>query len=210
MTTQRRLARVDDDDLYDDDGNGPYDKRYPGRRVIADKGRVTVPILLTDGMPDWMPPRPRAALYDASHHRPHFADLTDARLQDGLRKAAEARDAWVRGLQDAWKTPSGQMQQPPDNDDDDDDDDGDLSPRDRYIQNLQTAYWMPIGQASPSGADGVEAQRRRVTREGGGGGLAPRGVTFGQGPTKDAAAGRALADQAYGEMCNRLEKAWRR
>ena len=26
---QRRFARVDDDDLYDDEGNGPYDKRYP-------------------------------------------------------------------------------------------------------------------------------------------------------------------------------------
>jgi hypothetical protein len=23
-----RRSRLDDDDLYDDDGNGPYDKRY--------------------------------------------------------------------------------------------------------------------------------------------------------------------------------------
>jgi hypothetical protein len=44
------------DDEYDEDGNGPFDKRYPGMRVIADKGRVTVPLRLTDS---WLPSSPR-------------------------------------------------------------------------------------------------------------------------------------------------------
>ena len=187
MRHERRF--VDDDDLYDDEGNGPYDKRYPGQRVIADKGRVRVPIMLTDGMPNWMPPK-RRQLYDASHHRPHFAvvDQADPHVRDAERAYYE-RNKW---LQDAWKTPSGQMQQSPDNGSGDDDD-GDLSPRDRYVRNLQTAYRMPIGQASPSGADAIEAQRRRWNAE---------------SPTKDA----ALADRdiAYGEYLDYLQNAWKR
>ena len=189
VAVMRRSTRNldDDDDVFDGE---IYDPRYYPRKVIRDGKGIRVPTLLTDGMPEWMPPK-RRQLYDASHHRPHFADLTDASLQDGLRKAHEARDAWVRGLQDAWKTPSGQMQQPPDNDHDDDD--GDLSPRDRYIQNLQTAYRTPIGQASPSGADAIEAQRRRWNAE---------------IPAKDA----ALADRdiAYNEYIHRLTTAWKR
>jgi hypothetical protein len=65
----------DDDDLYD--------PAYPGLKVVHDGGRIRVPIQLTDGMPDWM--LPRRALFDARHHRPRFADLTDARLQDLAR-----------------------------------------------------------------------------------------------------------------------------
>jgi hypothetical protein len=40
-----------DSEVYDDDGNGPYDPRYPGRRVIADRGKVSVPLLLMDASP---------------------------------------------------------------------------------------------------------------------------------------------------------------
>jgi hypothetical protein len=40
-----------ENEVYDDDGNGPYDRRYPGRRVVADKGRVRVPLMLMDGAP---------------------------------------------------------------------------------------------------------------------------------------------------------------
>jgi hypothetical protein len=180
MTVLARSRRVDDEDEDIND----FDPAYFPRKVYKDGRGPRVRLMLTDGAP---PPRSRAALYDASHHRPHFADLTDASLQDGLRKAAEARDAWVRGLQDAWRTPSGQMQPPPNNDDDDDD--GDLSPRDRYIQNLQTAYRTPIG----NGADAVEAQRRRWNAE---------------SPAKDA----ALADRdiAYGEYLDYLQNAWKR
>jgi hypothetical protein len=38
----------EDDNLYDADGNGPYDPRYPGQRVVADKGRVMVPLYMMD------------------------------------------------------------------------------------------------------------------------------------------------------------------
>jgi hypothetical protein len=124
--------RFDDDDLSDADGNGPYDKRFPGQRVIADGGRVRVPIALTDGMPpDWMRTL-RSPPSDASAHRPRYADLTDARLQDGLRQAAEARSEWIKGLQDAWRTPTGgaggaPVTTAPPSDQPDDDDDN-LSP----------------------------------------------------------------------------------
>jgi hypothetical protein len=226
----------DEDDLYDSDGNGPYDKRYPGRRVIADKGRVTVPILLTDGMPNWMPPR--RALYDARHYYPPRTYVGDsAALRDAERKAVEARDAWVRGLGDAWRTP-GAMQSPPDNGDPDgDEDDGEtLSPRDEYIRRTSNMWRTPmaspygngsvanaiqnafIRRVSPGGAvpgdepAAIEAARRSR------GSATPRGVTMGahnpaKFPSRDAAAlkdARADADRAYGEMVNRLENAWRR
>jgi hypothetical protein len=35
-----KRRRVDVDEC-DEDGNGPYDERYPGQRVIADGGRVS-------------------------------------------------------------------------------------------------------------------------------------------------------------------------
>lgn len=177
MRHERRFVDDEDEDIND------FDPAYFPRKVYKDGRGPRVRLMLTDSAPPQ-----RRQLYDASHHRPHFADLTDASLQDGLHKAAEARDAWVRGLQEAWKQPSGQMQPPPDDEDDDD-----LSPRDRYIQNLQTAYRTPIGQASPSGADAVEALRRRWNAE---------------SPAKDA----ALADRdiAYGEYLDYLQNAWKR
>lgn len=120
--------------LDDDDEDGPFDRRYPGKRVIADGGKVRVPVFLTDGMP----PDTRAAmsrgpmLFDASKHRPHYA-VVDA-SDPNVRAAERARDEYVRQLQDAWKTPSGKMAQPPDNGngngDDDDDDDPRVHPAD--------------------------------------------------------------------------------
>jgi hypothetical protein len=73
------------------------------------------------------------------------------------------------------------------------DDDDALSPRARYIKGLQTAYRTPVGQAGPSGADAIEAQRRRWTAE---------------SPAKDA----ALADRdiAHGEYLDYLQNAWKR
>jgi hypothetical protein len=122
-------------------------------------------------------PQPRRPLYDARHYYPPRTYVGDsAALRAAERKAVEARDAWVRGLGDAWKQPSGQMQQPPDNSnpDGDEDDDGEpLSPRDQYIQNLQGAYRTPVGNPYASGAidlytaSHVGAQdrvSRRVTR----------------------------------------------
>jgi hypothetical protein len=182
VAVMRRSTRnLDDDDLFDDEGNGPYDKRYPGQRVIADKGRVRVPILLTDGMPNWMPPK-RRQLYDASAHRPHYAvvDQADPHVRDAERAYYERS----KMLQDAWRGPANPP--PPD-----DEDDGDLSPRDRYTRNLQTAYRRPIGNGN--GADAIEAQRRRWNAE---------------IPAKDAAI--ADRDVAYDEYIHRLTTAWKR
>ena len=77
----------------------------------------------------------------------------------------------------------------------------------RLARRLSDADWQRLG-----GADAIEAQRRRWTREDGGGGRAPSSVTFGQHtpsafPSRDAASlkdARADADRAYGEMVHRL------
>ena len=88
--TRRRFD--DDDDLYDDGGNGPYDKRYPGRRVIADKGRVNVPIMLSDAMPAECRDVVRSMrLNDAANsHRPHQLPLADGAARREVEDAYQA------------------------------------------------------------------------------------------------------------------------
>ena len=141
--TQRRFDDEDDD--------GPYDPRYPGRKVVADGGRVTVPVFLTDGMPDWMPPR--RPLYDAANARPRYAEISDA----ANRRAVESYEEYKQRLCDAWRGPAAQP--PPD-----DDGDGGESPRDAYVRRLGTAYRTPFGSNS-GGADAIEAQRHRWNAE---------------------------------------------
>ena len=141
--------RVDDGDLYDDDGNGPYDKRYPGQRVIGDRGRVRVPIMLSDAMP----PEYRAAMSmslqrnDAARHRPHQLVSDSAELRDAEREAARAYDERNDFLRDAWRSPSNPS--PPDHDDDG------LSPRDQYVERITSAWRAPPRRNDPS--DDVEA-----------------------------------------------------
>ena len=191
VAVMRRSTRnLDDDDLYDDEGNGPYDKRYPGQRVIADKGRVRVPILLTDGMPDWMPPK-RRQLYDASAHRPHYAvvDQADPYVRDAERAYYERSVQ----LENAWRGP-GNPPPPPLRDGE--------SPRDAYIRQISNAWKAlpdlparaPDDDDDPkAAATALEAQRPRWNAE---------------SPTKDA----ALADRdiAYDEYIHRLTTAWKR
>jgi hypothetical protein len=153
---------------------------------------------------DAAPPRSRAALYDASHHRPRFADVTD---EAANQRAVESYEAHERWLSDAWRTPSGQMQQPPVNGNGDGDDEDDNDPdavaeaaRQAYIDRVSNAWRTPVGKAAasraiagPSGATAVEAQRRRWNAE---------------SAAKDA----ALADRdvAYNEYIHRLTTAWKR
>jgi hypothetical protein len=194
MVAAIRRRFDDDDDLFDADGNGPYDKRYPGQRVVADGGKVRVPIQLTDGMPpDWMRP-PRRALFDASRHRPHQLALADEALRRQARDAYYARNAFLR---DAWRGP-GNPPLPPLRDG--------QSPRDQYIARLTNAWRTPPGQdaSDPDDDDpnAIEAQRRRW--------LSP-GATPGSDAataTKDAAV--ADRDQAYGEYLDRISNGWRR
>jgi hypothetical protein len=122
VTTQQR-RRFDDDDDSD-----LYDPKYFPRKVVRDGGPVRVPMHLTDGRPDWMPPI-RPALFDARSHQPHCADLSDASLQDGLRRAEDAYEARNRWLQDAWrgsKPPPGPRP-------------GETA-RDAYVRRLQNAW----------------------------------------------------------------------
>jgi hypothetical protein len=233
----QRRSRVDDEDLSD------FDPAYFPRRVYKDGRGPRVRLELTDSAPSY---RSRPALFDANAHRPHYAvvDASDPRV----RAAAEARDAWIRDLQDAWKsgpvtslTPSAappvsaaSWADPPDNGDPDGDDD-DLSPRDEYIKNLQTAYkWPPPPppSANPSReADAIQAATARrqfpgTARPGAEGeaiaaarrGRRPTsGVTFGQHdpdnfPTADAALRDAAADRdaAHAEYVARIAGGWRR
>jgi hypothetical protein len=169
-----------------------------------------VPIALTDGMPEWMPPR--RPLFDARNHRPHFADLTDARLQDGLKQAAEARSEWIKGLQDAWRTPTGgagglPVTTAPGADRPDADDDN-LSPRDAYIKRISEAW--KTGNGNGASADNIAGPTRSWLSPGATPG--PSACYRDARPavsreTKDAVADR---DQAYGEYLDRISNAWRR
>jgi hypothetical protein len=196
-----RTARVDDDDDL-------YDPRYPGKKVVRDGGKVHVPITLTDGMPDWMQ-APRRAVFDARHHRPRFADLTDARLQDGLKQAAEARSEWIKGLQDAWRAPTGGAlglpvtTAPPAAEPADDDD---LSPRDAYIKRISSAW--KTGNGNGASADNIAGLTRSWLSPGARPGPGPgysdaRPAVSQETATKDAA-------DAYAEYVDRITNAWRR
>jgi hypothetical protein len=114
----RRFARVDDEDVLDD-----FDPAYFPKRVYKDGRGPRVRLMLTDAAPP--------ALNDA--HRPHqvrVVDSAERRLADEaydagsrqlenawrgpssppplvVRDGESTRDAWVRGLSEAWKAPPG-------------------------------------------------------------------------------------------------------
>jgi hypothetical protein len=63
MALSLRSRRSRFDDAHDEDGNGPYDGKYPGGNVIADCGRVRARLMLTDvGVPVNGVARPRRRL----------------------------------------------------------------------------------------------------------------------------------------------------
>jgi hypothetical protein len=185
--------RVDDDDLYDDDGNGPYDKNYPGQRVIADRGHVHVPIYMTDGMPpEWMRSL-RPAPSDPLRHRPHQLVSDSAELRDAEREAARAYDERNDFLRDAWRGSSAPPPLAVRNGE---------SARDAWIRQLGEAWRAspdlpardPEDDDDPkAAATAVETQRRRWNAE---------------SPTKDAAL--TDRDASYGEYIQRLTTAWMR
>jgi hypothetical protein len=183
---------------------------------------------LTDSAPQ------RRALYDANAHRPHYAvvDASDPRV----RAAAEARDAWIRGLQDAYRTPVGQpasavavaKPQSPDNGngDDDDDDDGDDDPeglaaraRDEYIARISNAYKTSGPYAWAAAPPALMASTASPRNPSNGGPdddpkaaatavEAQRRRWNAESPVKDAAV--ADRDVSYDEYIHRLTTAWKR
>ena len=76
-----------DDDLDD------FDPKFFPKRVYKDGRGPRVRLMLTDAAP---PSRPAL-------NRPRFAALDAAELQDGLRAAVAARATYISELQDAWR-----------------------------------------------------------------------------------------------------------
>ena len=152
-------------------------------------------------------------MFDARNHQPRSADLTDARLQDGLHKAAAAYRERSERLQDAWRGPGDPP--PPALKDG-------QSPRDQYIDRITNAWRTPIGQAPDNGngdgnggdnfarsspdADNIERARQSWISPGAkpGGGFGDARVLR---ETKDAAAAR---DEAYALYLDRLTNGWRK
>jgi hypothetical protein len=177
--TQRRRAALDDD------SSDLYDPRYPGKKVIADQGRVSVPLYLTDSHPNWTPPTRSAALFDYArdayrnyYYQPHFFVGDSA---DPLAAERAYLDAYL-------------------------DDDETMTPRDRYIKRLQNAYRTPPGRDPDDDADAVERQRKTWTGE------SPVAAKPGFGDarprqTNDAAV--ADRDQAHRDYLDRITNAWR-
>ena len=105
-------------------------------------------------------------------------------------------------LQDAWKR-RWPNQPPPDNDDDDEDDDGDLSP----ATGTSVVCKPPTGRRLAN-STALMRLRRSVVADAGGWRRGPSAEQrdLRARAAKDAAAGRALADQAYRECATASRK----
>jgi hypothetical protein len=203
-------ARVDDEDLSD------FDPAYFPKRVYRDGKGPRVPMMLTDGQPEWMRTL-RRPVFDASRHRPGPVNvLSDEAMRDVRLAAMDARQRYIQQLNDAWKTqPGGAGGEPlttaPSAEPGSDDDDVE-SARDRYIAGLQNAYKTPMGQAPAASADNIAGLTRSWLSPGARPGPGPgysdaRPAVSRKTGTKDAAADR---EQAYAGYLDRLANGWRK
>ena len=87
MRHERRFVDDEDEDIND------FDPAYFPRKVYKDGRGPRVRLMLTDSAPPQ-----RRQLYDASHHRPHFADLTDASLQRRAAQGCRGEGCMGQGL----------------------------------------------------------------------------------------------------------------
>jgi hypothetical protein len=95
MALSLRSRRSRSDDEYDEVGDGPYDPKFPGGKVIADCGRVRARLMLTDvGLPVNGVARTqrRLSLGDG----PLSAGLCPVSLPRAM--GADANDPLMRGL----------------------------------------------------------------------------------------------------------------
>jgi hypothetical protein len=218
---RRVLRRHFRDDDYDEDGNGPYDRKYPGKRVIADQGRVRVPVMLTDSASRRVPLMDsrsyRLTDRQAAMHRPHEATavLSDADIRAARSPTEHARAEWIRRMADEWSHPIGGLPRSVPNgegngDDEDYDDNGSNGDdrteaekaRDQWIDRTSRAWSEPWrgAAAGPSPSDrygkGNDPARaaNAVERQ-------RRGWT-----AEDAAADK---EAAYREYCVRVSNAWK-
>ena len=148
--------------------------------IVADQQRVRVPLHLMDALQISV-----AGLDLRDHQRGYrFDAVTDTATDatDARQAARQARDQWVQGLRDAWRSPSRDAAEP-----DlgmrpeemmarhlrvgDPDDDGTDPQRQRdqtwnaYKARLAEAWRQPSGQQPSRAANEVEAQRKRWTNE---------------------------------------------
>ena len=130
--------------------------------VVRDGEHVRVPLYLCDAT--------QRAVFDAYAHQPGFVSVSDAKVRDAQRMARDARQTWIRGLQDAWRTPHKDASEPdaaeaflkshlrtePD--------DNARARRDRqyaeYCDRIANAW-----RTNPQAANAVERQRRQWTAE---------------------------------------------
>jgi hypothetical protein len=247
MGALKRL--LDDDDEFDPE---VYDPRYYPRKVFRDGKGLRTPLMLTDGMPDWMPRRP---VFDASAHRPHQARITDAarrRVDDayaemvdrnqsawlwnkqGERAAPVAvgdspRDEWVRRNENAWRrgavrydldpsysgfgTLGPEQRVVPRPSDDDGGDNGLDYTTDPGGDDYARSVWAAqnaIAGGRPEAAAQVEATQRRMSMSQPNATAAGVAAERRRFQPRDGASGRALADAAWREMCERNANAWRK
>jgi hypothetical protein len=169
MVSVAKRRRVDDDE-YDENGDGPFDKRYPGQKVIADGGHVRARMLLMDGLPSWMPPgrftltdavrRHQATLdayatsVDPSQHRPGQVSLSDHDVRAARSRSEFARAEWVRKLKDPYRSPVGGNGDDADGDGDHDGDGSDPEQaRQGWIVRQSNAWRDPVGRGAYAGPD---------------------------------------------------------
>ena len=152
---QRSLRKNTYLDLDDDD-------------VVPDGGVVRTPLHLMDSM------QRAIAGVNLSDHQPGYRTTADAKVRDARREARDARQAWIKQLNDAWRTPGRDAGPEPDaaeallrrhlrtEPDDDAQARRDGAYRD-YVNQLGTAWQR--GRTDPREADRIERQRRGWTAE---------------------------------------------
>jgi hypothetical protein len=142
--------------------------------MIPDGGRVKVPLYLCDAT--------QRAIFDAYAHQPGYRMSDAAAVRDARREAREARQAWIKQLNDAWRTPVSvrDMRGTPAIKDAPEPDNS--SQGERLRRHLRTeesdeaqarrdaswrAYCDQLGRAwqNPGAANAVERQRERWTAE---------------------------------------------
>ena len=90
----------DSEKVYDDDGNGPYDRRYPGRKVAADKGIVRVPLYMMDSAPGRADTRSEAVKLRDESYALMVDRLKNPRNYDPIDGRRLVNDGIVEGLTD--------------------------------------------------------------------------------------------------------------
>ena len=166
MAKVRHVVTLDEDEFDD----RVFDRKYYPRKVYKDGCGPQVSLMLTDGAPDWMaPPRLERPAYRPPAYPDYRQVLDSDTHRQALRDAAQARNEYLDHLHNAWKAGTVYDRALGDPIDEDEKETADPKERARrararWLDEQQTAYRQPLSAAS-SGADQVEALRRRTVAE---------------------------------------------